>query len=201
MALRISLILLILVSKVLGDVVDVNVTNYFDFVSGDSYLLEFYSPWCPNCVRFEKSYEHIAKQLQSLDKTFKIGRIDTSSSPALASLYAVDGLPEFYLYKDQKLYKLRDGLTVQAMIEYCREGYVYDQALTSLSSVLGPLGRLKSAILWIGVLLTKSLEYLTNTLSLSYWQAILITVILATIGLVIITIVAVALSVKYLKLD
>ncbi|RYH29780.1 hypothetical protein EON65_07335 [archaeon] len=183
-----------------GEVIEVNITSYFNLFDDSPILLEFYAPWCPNCARFEKTYEHVSQQLRSSDKKFKIGRVDTSTNPALASLYRIDYIPMFYLYRDQKLYKLKDSLSATAIIDFCKTGYVNDNPMPMTSSPFGPIGQIKSIVLRIGLYLYKIVEFITEYFGIPIWQAISVTIMLGALVLICVTGLTIFFAVNYMKL-
>eukprot|EP01039_Chlorochromonas_danica_P006605 gene6605-7298_t len=185
-------------------VVEVNASNYSSFVSGGkSFLLEFYAPWCPSCLRLEAPLQSIAEALQETDKDFLVGRVDTAASPALARLFSVEFIPAFFLRRDGLLYQLKDSSVSQPedIAHFCMEGYSLDEPLPLLASPLGPVGKVKTALLAVGLHAIDSLRLLQDTFHLQPWQAILAALMLMVTSLVAGTTLAVALAWYFLKIN
>lgn len=58
---------------------------------GDHWLVMFYAPWCGHCKRLEPIWGHVA---QTLTKShIRVGRIDCTRFPSLATEFQVSGFP------------------------------------------------------------------------------------------------------------
>lgn len=195
-----ALIAVILCSGLLvsaSPVIEVNITNIFNILDSSPALLEFYAPWCAACARFERSYEGVAKQLKLANPNFVVGRIDMAGNPALASMFSVEWIPVFYLYRDNKIYRLREVSTSTSIVQYCQEGYLSDQPLSDPSSPLGSLGRIKGLMLRIGLSMYQTLQYLCDDLGLQFWQAILMSMVIGAGVIAAITGVVILLALRF----
>lgn len=62
---------------------------------GAIWLVQFYAPWCGHCKRLEPIWMHVA---QALTRTnIKVGRIDVTQWPALASEFKAHATPTIKL--------------------------------------------------------------------------------------------------------
>lgn len=200
---RIVLLLSWISMSLASGVVEVTASNYSQFLSGgEPFLLEFYAPWCPSCQRLEAPLQSIAQTLQESRKDFLVGRVDTAASPALARLFSVEFIPAFFLRRDGLLYRLNDSVSQPDDIaQFCIEGYSLEEPLPLWSSPLGPVGKVKTALLEVGLRAIDCLRLLQITFHLQPWQAIVAVLVGTATSLMAGTTLAVALTWYCLKIN
>ncbi|KAI9586405.1 hypothetical protein GQX74_002252 [Glossina fuscipes] len=94
------------------DVVELNSTN-FEIVLKDPnvWIVEFYAPWCGQCLKFMPKYRTLAKNLRGL---IRVGAINGDLYPELIKQYNVKAYPTikiFGIYKNSPL-DFKDKRTV-----------------------------------------------------------------------------------------
>jgi hypothetical protein len=151
-------------------------------------------------ARFGKKYEFVSDQLQASDRRFKVGRIDSTTNPALGNLFVVEYIPVFYLYRNKRLYQLRQSLSPTFIIDYCKEEYAHDNPLSLMHSPLCPVGQIKSLLLQAGLSIIQCVDALAQVLGISPSLSIVLIVTLGALMLLVITALAAVLAAYYLKL-
>uniref|UniRef100_A0A1A9Z7Z6 Thioredoxin domain-containing protein n=1 Tax=Glossina pallidipes TaxID=7398 RepID=A0A1A9Z7Z6_GLOPL len=86
------------------DVVELNSSN-FEIVLKDPniWIIEFYAPWCGQCVKFMPKYRTLAKNLRGL---IRVGAINGDLYPQLIKQYNVKAYPTikiFGIYKNSPI--------------------------------------------------------------------------------------------------
>lgn len=104
-----------------ADIVHLNVNNFDKLVTQgqDTWLIQFFSSYCPYCQNFAPSFEKAAKQLKG---TVKIGVIDADEDRMLLRRYNVRGIPTVKIYHpNNPVPDNYDGpRTAEALIEKVR---------------------------------------------------------------------------------
>ncbi|KAG0631153.1 hypothetical protein M758_1G231400 [Ceratodon purpureus] len=67
--------------------------------SGDTWLIEFYAPWCGHCKRLAPEWKTAAKNLQG---KMKLGQIDCEAHKDIAQRYGIKGFPTIKLFGSDK---------------------------------------------------------------------------------------------------
>nr|XP_022920327.1 protein disulfide-isomerase A6-like [Onthophagus taurus] len=81
-----------------ADVVHLNVDNFDRLVTGgaDTWVVQFYSPYCPYCQEFAPSFEKAATILKG--SHVKVGVVDADEDKTLLRRYEIKGIPNVKIY-------------------------------------------------------------------------------------------------------
>ena len=154
-------------------VLNVNTSNSYNFLSSTPLLLEFYAPWCIHCKNFEPHYASVAEVLGTQYK-FKVGACDSSTNPALAARFDVTSIPAIFLYRDAAIWRYDGVLLRDPIIEWATKTYKQKPRVSWLVSPIGPMGRSKGFLIRVGDAVVQLLPWLTNTLGLPQWAGFVI---------------------------
>ncbi|GJQ68101.1 hypothetical protein Trydic_g16788 [Trypoxylus dichotomus] len=80
-----------------ADVVHLNANNFDRLVTSgsDTWLVQFFSSYCPYCQNFAPNFEKAAKELKG---TIKVGVVDADEDRSLLRRYNVRGIPTVKIY-------------------------------------------------------------------------------------------------------
>lgn len=78
-----------------SDVIELQPKDFKEQVlkSEDTWLVEFYAPWCPHCKSLAPEWIKVAQELKG---KFKVGAVDASAHSELAAEYKVEGYPTIF---------------------------------------------------------------------------------------------------------
>ncbi|XP_030242826.1 protein disulfide-isomerase A6 homolog isoform X2 [Drosophila navojoa] len=78
-----------------SDVIELQPNDFKEQVldSQDTWLVEFYTPWCPHCKNLAPEWIKVAKELKG---KLKVGAVDASAHSELAAEYKVNGYPTIF---------------------------------------------------------------------------------------------------------
>jgi protein disulfide-isomerase A6 len=79
------------------DVVVLTDSNFDEVLmkSDDLWIVEFYAPWCGHCKRLEPEWNQAATDLKG---EVKVGKVDATAEPNLASRFGVNAYPQIKLF-------------------------------------------------------------------------------------------------------
>lgn len=180
-----------------GKVSQINAENINAFMSKTPLVLEFKAEFCHACQNFGSQYLKVA----SLMPDHRFGQVDVSENPALLARFDVTHIPAIFLYKDGKMYKYNGALLVDHLVSWVTSGYKKDEAISLLSSPIGPLGVTKGILISIGVSLIKASPFLTTTLGLPEWMGFLLITLGIALVIIFVTFIGVYFSVYHAKQD
>ncbi|MCA9530689.1 MAG: thioredoxin family protein [Myxococcales bacterium] len=70
---------------------------------GSLVLVYFFGPGCPNCERFAEALPALLAELEREARSaMHLVKVDAYACPALATRYAVFGIPAFFAFRDGK---------------------------------------------------------------------------------------------------
>ncbi|XP_066581731.1 protein disulfide-isomerase A6-like [Prorops nasuta] len=83
------------------NIIELDVNNFNDKVikSSNAWVVEFYSPYCPNCQNFKPHFEAAARKLSVV---FKVGAVDITKNRPLAVKYRVERYPVIKIFRADK---------------------------------------------------------------------------------------------------
>lgn len=176
--------------------------NITAVLSQQPLLLEFYAPWCSHCRNFEQSFSILADVLTSED-SIKVGRVDISANPALASLFEVKSVPVFYYRKENNIWKYENyhELSIEELLQFVRHDHASQQPLSMWRSPIGPVGWSKIVLIHSGEAIANLVPTVANYLGLSHVVAMFVIAIATAFGILSITLVGIYFSVVHAKND
>jgi len=71
------------------------------------WLIMFYAPWCGHCKKLEPIWKHVDQSLAN--EPIRIGRIDCTRFPAVATEFKVHGFPTIIFFKETDLQYSYEG--------------------------------------------------------------------------------------------
>lgn len=153
-------------------VIDLTSRNFDSSISdGNTWLIEFYSPWCGHCKRFASTYESVAQTLHATTKNdarkIMVAKIDGSKEKALASRFSVRGYPSFFLIDGWNVYEFEGGRTKESVIQFAKKPEKNVEPIPFLTSPFGPFGQIRSVMMNSGTLILDVYDYLVKTKSFS----------------------------------
>ena len=74
-----------------------------------AWLVQFYTPWCARCRRFEAEWGALAASTDQRgpDSRVRLARLDASDSTAAIKRFKLKGFPEFLLFNGSSYHRLR----------------------------------------------------------------------------------------------
>ncbi|MEX2607101.1 MAG: thioredoxin family protein [Kiritimatiellia bacterium] len=76
--------------------------------SGDWVLLDFWAPWCPNCLRYKPAINQVAA---SLKDSLKVLAVNVDDAPGIANQFNVSGIPVVVLlYRGREIDRRIGGM-------------------------------------------------------------------------------------------
>ncbi|CAN8067229.1 unnamed protein product [Agarophyton chilense] len=108
--------------------------------SSKPLLLQFYSPTCGHCVRFEPAYERIARQLH-MDAN--VARVDGVAHRALRLRFRVMAFPSFFLIHAGSVFEFVGSRSVEELIKFTQSnGTTSGEKVTAINGPLNPYWQL-----------------------------------------------------------
>mmetsp|Transcript_21818 Transcript_21818/g.31859 ORF Transcript_21818/g.31859 Transcript_21818/m.31859 type:complete len:226 (+) Transcript_21818:183-860(+) len=187
--------------KVKG-VITLTSRNFDSSISdGNSWLVEFYSPWCGHCKRFAPTYDSVATTLhqttQNDERKIMVAKVDGSKEKALASRFSVRGYPSFFLVDGWDVYEFEGSRSKEAMIKFAKKPAQNLEPIPFLTSPFGPFGQIRALMVTVGSLILDGYNYLVKTKSFSPTVAsLLMAGVGVTIGTLIVIVVGLMLLPK-----
>jgi len=127
---------------------------------GNTWLVEFYSPWCGHCKRFAPTYESIAMEFHSSDSPIKVAKIDGTIERALTSRFSIKGYPTFFLIKGWDVFEFTAPRSKENMMNFALLKMEGMEPMNFLVSPFGPLGMTRGIIINTGTWIIDVFELL-----------------------------------------
>jgi len=178
---------------------EIEFSDVGEFLNNQPLLLEFYTPFCGHCQRFESTYERIGQTL--VHKGFSIGKVNANTNQALSSRFSITSVPSLYYIRSGKTYKYGGAFTYDSIIEFVNENYKNSRSLPIWKNPVGPIGSMKGLFVGIGLKLSKLQPIITQKLGVPEWLAFLIMAIVLSCAILILTGLGIYISISHIKED
>eukprot|EP01090_Pellita_catalonica_P022104 TRINITY_DN8461_c0_g1_i1.p1 TRINITY_DN8461_c0_g1~~TRINITY_DN8461_c0_g1_i1.p1 ORF type:complete len:200 (+),score=24.57 TRINITY_DN8461_c0_g1_i1:34-600(+) len=112
-----------------GEVKNLKKENFDDVVrygNSDTWLVEFFAPWCGHCKRLAPTWETLGDSAQQ----FKVGKVDCVAQKILCKRFGVSRYPTIRLIKDNKLYNYDSKRTLEGFLAFGNGGYTSQDSNT-----------------------------------------------------------------------
>lgn len=131
MALLGAVLLSLLVSSAFALVQDLDDT-FKDSRMEDVWLVDFYAPWCGYCKKLEPIWLEVGAELTRSGSPVRVGKMDGTAYPGVASEFGVRGYPTIKLLKGELAYNYKGPRTKDDIMEFANR--VAGPAVRSLPS-------------------------------------------------------------------
>lgn len=134
---------------------------------GKVWLIEFWAPWCGHCTRFAPTYELVANQLHSDQKTagvkrkVNVAKVDGAAERALSSRFGVHGYPTFVLVDGWTVREYTGSRSREGLVQFAMTEYKKTEPVPFLFGPFGPMGQLRSFLMRTGTWAVGLYENLT----------------------------------------
>ena len=119
--------------------------------------LQNYHYRCSHCVRFAPTYEQIAHELHSRQKTSKpnerqvnVAKVDGAAERALSSRFSVKGFPCFFLIDGWTVREYEGSRSQENIVKFALEDYESTEPVPFLFGPFGPMGQARSLLMRTG---------------------------------------------------
>mmetsp|Transcript_7213 Transcript_7213/g.13677 ORF Transcript_7213/g.13677 Transcript_7213/m.13677 type:complete len:514 (+) Transcript_7213:43-1584(+) len=134
---NILIVCLLLPIEILGDfseVVTLTEDNFDEIVthSNDSWLLEFYAPWCGHCKKLAPIFEDAAVALAG---RISYGKIDCTEHKALQKRFEIKSYPSIKFYRDGETRSYRGLRSLEALVQFGKAMLAPSVTTVTLKSV------------------------------------------------------------------
>ncbi|KAK6492318.1 protein disulfide-isomerase TMX3-like [Huso huso] len=92
--------------------------SFKDSRMGDTWIVDFYAPWCGHCKKLEPVWHEVGAEMRSSGSPVRVGKIDATAYSSVASELGVRGYPTIKLLKGDLAYNYRGPRTKDDIIEF-----------------------------------------------------------------------------------
>uniref|UniRef100_A0A8C5L487 Protein disulfide-isomerase TMX3 n=1 Tax=Jaculus jaculus TaxID=51337 RepID=A0A8C5L487_JACJA len=92
--------------------------SFKDTRKDDSWLVDFYAPWCGHCKKLEPILNEAGLEMQNIGSPVKVGKMDATSYSSLALEFGVRGYPTIKPLKGDLAYNYKGPRTKDDIIEF-----------------------------------------------------------------------------------
>jgi len=178
----------VLTTAIGASVVDLDARSFEANVAGsaETWLVEFFAPWCGHCKKLEPTYEKVAREAPA---GIHVAKVDGIKNYALMSRFPVRGFPSIFAVKENSVWVFQGPRTEQALLKFATdpEHSESSKAVPWYESPFGPFGLLKGKFLSIGVEIFEYQQYMVESFGMPNslgWFFILLGCLIATVMII-----------------
>ncbi|XP_017351125.2 protein disulfide-isomerase TMX3a isoform X1 [Ictalurus punctatus] len=99
----------------------------------ESWLVEFYAPWCEYCKTFEPTWYDVAAELKSQGSHVNVGKMDATVYTDAVTEFTIRGYPSIIFIKEEKYFHYNGRRTKDDILEFTNR--VSGPSVRALTSV------------------------------------------------------------------
>ncbi|KAN0037540.1 hypothetical protein ACTFIV_002891 [Dictyostelium citrinum] len=109
-----------------SDVIILTDSNFEDLTisnPNETWMIEFYAPWCFHCKNLKKTYDQLSTKLKQQDSNLKVAKIDCVANPRQCKRFSIRSYPTIKVIKGDSVYDMKGEKTLNSLNEFINKGY------------------------------------------------------------------------------
>ncbi|KAM9980757.1 hypothetical protein ACTFIY_003069 [Dictyostelium cf. discoideum] len=109
-----------------SDVIILTDSNFEDLTTSnpnETWMVEFYAPWCFHCKNLKKTYDQLSTKLKQQDPNLKVAKIDCVANPKQCKRFSIRSYPTIKVIKGNSVYDMKGEKTLNSLNEFINKGY------------------------------------------------------------------------------
>jgi hypothetical protein len=91
-----------------------------------------------------------------------VGKVDGDAEKAIISRFSINGFPSFFLLDGWSAYQFEGDRSLDGLVEFSTKTYKEMDPIPLMSSPFGPLGQLRAIVLFFGLIILGTFEWLVS---------------------------------------
>jgi protein disulfide-isomerase-like protein len=103
--------------------------KFLDVMNNGMWLVKFYAPYCVHCKRLAPIWEHVAHALADKPSNVRVGKVDCTRFPGVASRLRVNAYPTIIFFRNGVQIPYEGERTKNALVEFVDKSSVISSNL------------------------------------------------------------------------